>query len=146
MPRFENIGKALRLLREKQGKSQKDLAQSAGITSAMLSNYETGEKQPSLDSLGKVLDALGLYLGKIDDALDMVNDRPPRRDQLDADEVAGGTAAGDGSPVDVRRFIGAEAPLSPELERGFAEMIRGFRQIARYMYRSVLESGRRRGG
>jgi transcriptional regulator with XRE-family HTH domain len=146
MPRFENIGKALRLLREKQGKSQNDLAQTAGITSAMLSNYETGEKKPSLDSLGKVLDALGLYLGKIDDALDMVNDRPPRREQLDADEVAGGTAAGDGSPVDVRRFIGAEAPLSPELERGFAEMIRGLRQIARYMYRSVLESGRRRGG
>jgi transcriptional regulator with XRE-family HTH domain len=114
----------------------------------MLSNYETGEKKPSLDSLGKLLDALGLYLGKFDDALDVVNERPNRGEMLGftpegaggAGRFAAGGAAGD---IDVRAFIGADHELPADLAAGFAEMIKGFRLIARYVYRTVRDGGRR---
>ncbi|MEM7049449.1 MAG: helix-turn-helix transcriptional regulator [Acidobacteriota bacterium] len=139
MTRFENIGKALRLLREKKGKSQKELALAAGITSAMLSNYETGEKKPSLDSLGKIIEALDLHLGKFDDALDVVNDRPLRSQQFG---YAANPAPGQAMGVDVKSFIGVEEDLPPDLEQGFAEMIHGFRQISRYMYRTAIRTGR----
>jgi transcriptional regulator with XRE-family HTH domain len=142
MSRFENVGKALRLIRERQGLSQKDLAAKAGITSAMLSNYETGEKKPSIDSLGKVVEALGLYMGKLDDALDMVNDRPLKRDRLGyAIEAASGLPGAEG--LDVRGFLGAEVQLPPDLEKGFVEMIAGFRHIARYLYSQMRDVGRR---
>jgi transcriptional regulator with XRE-family HTH domain len=146
--RFDNVGKALRLLREKQGRSQKELAQIAGITSAMLSNYETGEKKPSLDSLGKVLDALGLYLGKLDDALDVVNDRPTLRERenrfgFDPAAAAGAEGDGEGGDLDLERFLGVHGELPSDLERGFSEMIRGFRQIARHMYRTLADGSRR---
>ena len=140
MARFDNVGKAILLLREKQNKNQKELAAEAGITGAMLSNYETGVKKPSLDSLGKVIDALGLYLGKLDDALDMVNDRDYRRGQLPGREPATGAPEG----VDLPRFLGAEGELPPELELGFAEMVRGFQRVARHVYRAMV-AGLRRG-
>lgn len=146
MARFNNIGKALRFLREDQGWSQKDLAQAAGITGAMLSNYETGEKKPSLDSLGKLLDALGLYLGTFDDALDVVNKRTKRRESLGIAPRSPAVAPGRldaGGEIDVQAFIGAEQALPADLEQGFVEMIKGFRQIARYMYRVAT---RRTGG
>lgn len=140
MARFDNIGKAILLLREKQDKSQKELAQEAGITSAMLSNYETGVKKPSVDSLGKILDALGLYVGKLDDALDVVNDRPLRAHQLGQ---LSASERGGIRGIDVRAFVGAQEDLPSDLEEGFVEMIHGFRQIARYMYRVVLETNRK---
>ena len=145
MTRFANIGKALRFLREQRGWSQKDLAQAAHITGAMLSNYETGEKKPSIDSLGKVLDALGLYLGKFDDALDVVNERPLRGGALGAAENAGGSPGGGEGEIDVRAFIGADGELPSDLAEGFVEMVKGFRRVARYMYRSILDSRRRNG-
>lgn len=143
MSRFENIGQALRLLRERQKINQKDLAQAAGITSAMLSNYETGTKKPSLDSLGKLLDALGIYLGKLDDSLDVVNERPMRRDRLGLGDPLSALPDVTARPYDLRAFVGAEVELPPDLEKGFVEMIEGFRLITRYLYRQVRDVSRR---
>lgn len=118
-------------LRERAGLSQKELAARAGITPAMLSNYETGVKAPSLQSLGRILDALDLYLGSLDDALDLINERPPRRK---------GTSDPRSEPiegVDLPRFLGTDGEaLPPRVSRAFIEMIRGFRQVARLLYRS----------
>lgn len=139
MPRFDNVGKAILLLREKQNKSQKVLAAEAGITGAMLSNYETGVKKPSLDSLGKILDALGLYLGKLDDALDVVNDREYRRGEEPRREAATGAPEG----VDLPRFLGAQGELTPDLELGFSEMVRGFQRVARHIYQNMVSPLRR---
>lgn len=137
MARFDRVGKAILLLREKQNKSQKELAAEAGITGAMLSNYETGVKKPSLDSMGKILDALGLHLGKLDDALDVVNDRELRPRP---EPPPSGTPAPDG--VDLPRFLGTDRELPPELQLGFAEMVHGFQRVARHVYQTVI-SGRR---
>jgi len=134
MARFDKVGKAILLLREKQNKSQKVLAAEAGITGAMLSNYETGVKKPSLDSMGKILDALGIYLGKFDDALDVVNDRELRGRPPEPPTAAAGAPDG----VDLPRFLGADRDLPPELQLGFAEMVHGFQRVARHVYQTVI--------
>lgn len=129
--RFHRLGPTIVTLRERAGLSQKELAARAGITPAMLSNYETGVKAPSLQSLGRILDALDVYLGTLDDALDLVNSRPPRRRA---------TSDPRGEPiegVDLMRFLGTESEeLPPRVSRAFTELVRGFRRVARLLYRS----------
>lgn len=131
MGRFDRLGPTLITLRERAGLTQKDLAVRAGITPAMLSGYETGSTEPTLQSLGSILDALDLYLGTFDDALDLLNERPPRR--RTTQDPRGEAIEG----VDLPRFLGTDGePLPPRVSRAFIEMIRGFRQVARLLYRS----------
>ena len=61
MPIFDGLGRSLRWLRERQVKRQYQVAAGAGITKAMLSAYETGKQNPSLDTLEKILDAAERY-------------------------------------------------------------------------------------
>lgn len=72
MDLFENLGKALRWLRDCQGKKQYEVAESAGITKGMLCAYETGKQRPSLETLDKILRALGSDLLALHDALALV--------------------------------------------------------------------------
>ncbi len=131
MARFDRLGPTLVTLRERAGLSQKELAARAGITPAMLSGYETGATEPSLQTLGGILDALDLYLGTLDDALDLLNERPTRRHATR--DPRGEAIEG----VDLPRFLGTDGePLPPRVSRAFIEMIRGFRQVARVLYRS----------
>ena len=51
---FNELGHALRWLRDRQGKKQYQVAEAAGITKGMLSAYETGRQKPSLDTLEKI--------------------------------------------------------------------------------------------
>src|SRR3954466_12957956 len=60
MGMFINLGKTLGLLRELRGKSQARVAREAGIGKSQLSKYENGKELPKLDSLEKVLKALGV--------------------------------------------------------------------------------------
>ena len=60
MGMFTNLGKTLSLLRELRGKSQARVAREAGIGKSQLSKYENGKELPKLDSLEKVLKALGV--------------------------------------------------------------------------------------
>jgi transcriptional regulator with XRE-family HTH domain len=53
------VGAALRRLRQERGARQCLLAEKAGITKAMLSNYERGRRCPALPTLVKILQALG---------------------------------------------------------------------------------------
>ena len=132
--RFDRVGAALVMLRERAGLSQKELAEMAGITPAMLSNYETGTKSPSLRSFGQILDALDVSLGALDDALDVVNVRAFRREPPNdpRDEPIEG--------VDLARFLGTgRRPLPPRTSRAFIEMILGFRRAVRLLARSETE-------
>src|SRR5215211_7212061 len=52
------LGHALRWLRDRHGRKQYQVADSAGITKGMLSAYETGRQKPSLDTMEKLLDTL----------------------------------------------------------------------------------------
>lgn len=55
---FSDLGPALRVLREKRGLKQSEVAGEAGITSPMLSAYETGKQKPSFVTLDKTLAAM----------------------------------------------------------------------------------------
>lgn len=133
VPVFEGLGKALRWLREKAGLRQYETAKAAGITKAMLSAYETGKQSPSLESLEKVLDALGADLVSLARALDHVNERAaPRVDP-------GPDRRGGAGPVDARAVLGVEE-LPREEEAAVELMLDGFHRLLRYFHHT------RRGG
>jgi transcriptional regulator with XRE-family HTH domain len=57
---FDNLGRALYLIRDLRGKSQAEVAREAGIGKSQLSKYEGGRELPKLESLRKVLKVLGV--------------------------------------------------------------------------------------
>lgn len=130
MPVFEGLGKALRWLREKQGKRQYELADEARVTKAMLSAYETGKQRPSLETLEKILDGLGADLAALDDALDLVNERP---------RALSAPVAREGE-VDVRALLGVES-LPREEEAALGQMVEGFHRFLRYLHRTRSDEG-----
>jgi|GEM_PF-3901431 len=58
MPLFDNMPQALVLLRKARNLSQAELAAGANLSRAAISAYERGDTQPTLQTLGKILDAL----------------------------------------------------------------------------------------
>ena len=150
MGAFDNLGQALRWLRNRQQRKQYEIAQAAGITKAMLSAYETGKQNPSIETLEKILDALGAELADLHDALDIVNERstPPGRLRRSAGwgwaERRGiplghpfADPASDLEVLDVHRILGADRPLPPEEERAFREMLAGFHRLIRFLHSHV---------
>lgn len=71
MDPFANLGPALRWLRCCRNRTQREVAHTAGITRAMLSAYETEKQQPTLDTLGRLLVALGIDLDYLQEALEL---------------------------------------------------------------------------
>ncbi len=139
---FEGLGKALRWLRNKQDKRQYQLAKEAGITKAMLSAYETGKQRPSLETLEKILEALGVGLADLHDALDIVNERTAATGRGRRPEWSWAPRPAypgvDGSladpAVDVYRILGVDRTLPPEEERAFREMLGGFHRLIRFLH------------
>lgn len=63
MSAFHGLGGVLRDLRTDRRLTQEQLAERAGVSKSMLSLYEGGKQRPHLDTLGRLLDALGVRLG-----------------------------------------------------------------------------------
>ncbi len=129
---LKGLGPALRWLRDRRGRKQYQVANSAGITKGMLSAYETGRQRPSLDTLDKVLDTLGCNLNDLHNALRIVNGEPggfvrpeSRRDRL--------AVSADGE-VDVYEALGIVEPLPEQEERALAEMLQGFHRLLRFLH------------
>ena len=83
MDMFGHVGMGLRLLRERQDKTLRELAAEAGIGKSQLSKYENGKELPKLDSLGKLLRALSVtpedffsLTGLLDKKLDHLGETP----------------------------------------------------------------------
>ncbi|APZ44164.1 cupin domain-containing protein [Acidihalobacter ferrooxydans] len=57
-----DVGKRLRHLRKQYGFSQRELAKQAGVTNGMISQIEQGRASPSVGSLKRILDCMGLSL------------------------------------------------------------------------------------
>ena len=141
---FHGLGRALRWLRDRQGKRQYQVADAAGITKAMLSAYETGKQKPSLDTLEKILVALECDLNDLHNALQIVNERP------EAIRRSGGPQGGawpghprdvgrDGESPNVYNILGINRPLPPMEEQALSEMLRGFHKLVRYLHDSVAQ-------
>ena len=58
------LGERLRLVRELNGLSQRELARRAGVTNSNISLIEQGQISPSVGSLAKLLDAIPLSLAQ----------------------------------------------------------------------------------
>jgi transcriptional regulator with XRE-family HTH domain len=54
-----NLGNAVKELRKKRGLTQGNFCEEIGITQSYLSQVEKGHKEPSIDVLKKIADALG---------------------------------------------------------------------------------------
>lgn len=147
MPTFQGLGRALRWLRDRQGKRQYQVADAAGITKAMLSAYETGKQKPSLDTLEKILDALDCNLNDLHNSLQIVNERPEAirrpgsRDsgwstRRDAQDLFGGERTGS----DVYHVLGINRPIPPIEEQALSEMLQGFHKLVRYFHDQVSQA------
>jgi transcriptional regulator with XRE-family HTH domain len=148
---FLGLGRALRWLRDRQGKRQYQVADAAGITKAMLSAYETGKQKPSLDTMEKILSALECDLNDLHNALQIVNERPeairrstvqelswpaPRREAGSRD---GGEA---GSAPNVYNILGISRPLPVLEEQALSQMLQGFHKLVRYLHESISQAPR----
>ncbi len=162
-PLFDRLGRAVRWLRERQGKKQYLVADTAGVTKGMLSAYETGRQKPSLDTLEKLLTALDCDLHDLHNAIQIVNERPEgiRRSafgglgslgslgafefyptgvpgpRLEIAEPPGGAYGGD--PLDVGRLLGIDRALEEEERRALEEIVAGCHRLVRHLHRAVEE-------
>ena len=131
--RFDRVGAVLRLVREKQGRAQAQVARAAGLPASMLSKYEAGVQVPTLANLSKVLDALGLSAADFGAALDAASGHAPRPPAAGHEPAAG---ARDPPPQEVaivaEILLGAAAAEhSAEARRAFAEVLAALHRLAR---------------
>lgn len=140
---FDQLGRALRWLREAKGVRQYQVADTAGITKAMLSAYETGRQKPSLETLDKILVALGCDLRELHRALDVFRIHDPGRlsayaaERPPARPLASAGAAG---AAEVSTLLGLEQPLAPADERALEDVVESFHRLLRHLHGSTLAS------
>lgn len=150
---FQGLGRALRWLRDRQGKRQYQVADAAGITKAMLSAYETGKQKPSLETLEKILSALECDLNDLHNSLQIVNERPeairrPGAVQSSWSSYRSGHDSSEGGDASssVYRVLGVNRPLPPLEEQALSEMLEGFHKLVRYFHEAVSRSTEEAGG
>jgi len=124
-PSFEGLGRALRWLREKRGEKQYEIAESAGITKAMLSAYETEKQRPTIDTLEKILTALEIDLGDLFDTLQVVNEIPAGMRYRRGRTGSQGSASKPGPEVDVKTILG-DGFVGPAEEAAVRSMVDGY--------------------
>lgn len=80
---FELTPRALTLLRVERSLQQKELSERSGVGRAAISRYESGKASPSLDNLGRLLEAMGVGPVEFARTLERLRDREvedvPRR-------------------------------------------------------------------
>lgn len=59
---INNLGKRLRIVRERLGLLQHQLAKKSGLTEAAISHFETGRRIPSAKNLIKLAGSLGVSI------------------------------------------------------------------------------------
>lgn len=135
---LNGLGQALRWLRERQGKKQYQVADSAGITKGMLSAYETGRQRPSLETLEKLLNTLGCDLHDLHNALQIVNGRPQiLRHRLEPGEELEESSRAEGGRPDVYKTLGISETLPLEEEKAISMILDGFHRLVRYLHRAA---------
>lgn len=62
---IQRFAKNMKKLREAKGISQGDIHRSTGIDRAYISNLEAGKQNPTLETIGKIAEALGVSSGEL---------------------------------------------------------------------------------
>jgi transcriptional regulator with XRE-family HTH domain len=141
MGMFMNLGKTLSLLRELRGKSQARVAREAGIGKSQLSKYENGKELPKLDSLEKVLKALGVGHFEFFYTLYMVDRRA--EDLARGDGAAGG-ASGElvAEQLYIPPFLRGNALLSQPMDQAFSQVFTDLFLLYRSIFEQIVLAGR----
>jgi transcriptional regulator with XRE-family HTH domain len=140
MGAFDNLGQALRWLRSRQHRKQYEIADAAGITKAMLSAYETGKQNPSIETLEKILEALHSDLSELHNALVLhQGGRPPEPGGVAAD-WGEPPLRGGGGRVSIYDVVDARGGMPASWERSLAQMLEGFHGLIRQMYQQLERS------
>ena len=124
------LGRVLRDLRIERGLTQVELAQRARVSKSMLSLYEGEKQRPQLDTLEKLLDALGVRLGELAERLEgrpmeQTGDskrRGPRRSRPGAPEASGLEAGG--LELEASRLEAEAAAAATTVLRGIGVLLR----------------------
>ena len=138
MGAFQDLGKALRWLRTRQDRKQYEIAEEAGITKAMLSAYETGKQNPSIETLEKILGALGVDLLEMHNALQVNHSTEEVRVEQSGwssfQRQRGRHYPGVEPRSNIYHVLGIDHPLPPEHEFALSQMLSGFHSLVRHMY------------
>ena len=59
----KNFGKLMRRERKKQGMTQAELAEKAGVSTMTIRRYESGDRKPRFEEVLKISDALSINYG-----------------------------------------------------------------------------------
>ena len=131
MPRLHHLGPALRYLRIVAERKQGEVARAAGITRAMLSDYERGVREPSLASLDRLLDALEIDLAGLDRALLVVagGSEPSR-------EAPGVPVPRPQMPFDLAGIVDEGEALPAEQRAAYEQIVGGFLAFLRSFHRA----------
>lgn len=62
----ERMAGQIKMLRERRGMTQEQLAQKSGIGRSHLARLETGKQDPTLSTLEKIAAALGVKVGRLE--------------------------------------------------------------------------------
>ena len=139
MEAFKALGRALRWIRQRQGLKQYEVAEKAGITKAMLSSYENEKQRPAIETLERILDALGIELDYLAYAIRVVRQEEERRTG-DREPPGVRTAPPPHeSHYDLERTLGLERRLEPAEEQAVAQMLDGYHSLLRYMLKRPHE-------
>lgn len=133
MASFNGLGRALRWIRQRQGKKQYEVADAAKITKAMLSSYENGKQRPTIDTLERILDALEIDLDYLAHAMRVVSQEDVRKEggpRPPGPLLAPATA---GPFLDLERLLGLTRRLEPGEEHAVGQMLEGFHSLLRYI-------------
>jgi uncharacterized protein len=96
-------GALLRQARKRAVLSQVDLAARAGVTQSVISAYESGQRQPSLPVLARLVDAAGFELT-------LGLRRPPRRLRRLSGPVGSAATATTCSPTSNQTYVNESNP------------------------------------
>ncbi len=61
----KRLGENMKRIRAEKGMSQGDICRATGADRAYISNVESGNKNPTLETLTKIADALGVSIDKL---------------------------------------------------------------------------------
>jgi transcriptional regulator with XRE-family HTH domain len=120
---LHGIDKALLWLRLEAKRQQGEVAKAAKMTPAMLCAYEKGKRPPSLQSLQRILDALGVDAHGLAVALDSVNHRAPAAvAPSEKNEPQRETSAS----LPIRAVLAPSRELPPQLEELLQALLDNF--------------------
>jgi transcriptional regulator with XRE-family HTH domain len=132
MTAFDDLGPVLRALRLEHGLTQVELSVRAGVSKSMLSLYEQGRQRPHLDTLARLLEALGVRLGELAMLLERWKDGEEAASAMDP-STARGAPSGRAEEEQVAAAI--------EVLQGIAALLRSALQAVPGVSPPAQESG-----